>query len=417
MPPNEKTGPPNTTPGETGTNTNPITTNGADGCQSTANGRHVTGYAGALPLYVRGGWPSVLPLERGTKYPPPPNCTGYHGHWPSLGELAAWGVANPDGNTALRLPDTVVVLDVDHYGDKQGGLTLGEAERRWGPLPATYRNSARAAPSGHRFYLVPPGTKLAGQITFSELKLGHVEILQSHHRYAVVWPSVNQNGDVYQWYAPDGSPCEPPSVDDLPELPQRWLEELSADKPRASTSTPRAHNDAEIPGANLYDVSEALTAGPMSARVAQRLASAVGALYGSGCRHDETRNHTLALTRMGKQGERGVLEALTTLMGAFISAVTADASRTEEEARAEYLRFLTNARAGVLLMSRTPLRGPLAMWMSPFGGGQRFLPTSCVSPGPGGPVPTPLWARCCAGPWAVSTRGWCCHPRSAAWPP
>lgn len=102
---------------------------------STAGVRQPAGYAEAYPIYLAGGWPSVLPLKGSTKEPPPGGFTGYKDRYPTHEEMEAWARRFPAGNIALRLPPTVVVLDVDHYGDKHGGDTLAEAERRWGALP------------------------------------------------------------------------------------------------------------------------------------------------------------------------------------------------------------------------------------------------------------------------------------------
>jgi hypothetical protein len=319
----------------------------------------MTGYADAYPLYLEKGWPALLPLQRGKKWSPPEKCTGYEGRYPTREQMAAWAAAMPDGNIALRLPPTVVVLDVDHYGDKRGADTIAEAERRWGPLPPTYRNSARPAPSGHRYYRIPEGVKLAGQISFPELGLGHVEILQWFHRYAVTWPSINGeavDAPRYDWYAPGDVPADDlPGPDHLPELPARWVAELQVkshtNKSGATTTrTARVRNGAEIPTEGLYDLSDALTEGQMmSDRVERRLGKALIGLHGAGCRHDETRDHVLALLRMGKQGDPGVLAALTVLGRAFINEVTADGSRGEADAHDEFVRFVSNPRAGLLL--------------------------------------------------------------------
>jgi AAA domain/Bifunctional DNA primase/polymerase, N-terminal len=315
---------------------------------STAGVRQPAGYAEAYPIYLAGGWPSVLPLKGSTKEPPPGGFTGYKDRYPTHEEMEAWARRFPAGNIALRLPPMVVVLDVDHYGDKHGGDTLAEAERRWGALPPTYRNSARAAPSGHRFYRITEGTALAGQLGFAELGLGHVEILQWHHRYSVVYPSINgETGEMYRWFAPDGTEMDrPPAVEVLPELPARWVEELRI-KPR--THSARPHNGVEIPTEGLSVVTDALTDGQMSQRVEQRLGRALVVVHGPNCRHDMVRNHVLALLRMGKQGEPGVDWALTVLRNAFVNTLVADGSRGEGEAEAEFRRFLTNPRAGALL--------------------------------------------------------------------
>lgn len=195
---------------------------------------------------------------------------------------------------------------------------------------------------------------MSGQLGFPELGLGHVEVLQPGHRYAVVAPSINgQTGQVYRWYAPDGTEMDvPPAVEDLPELPARWVEELRV-KPHKGVGRPRTV--AENPIADQFDVTDALTDGPMSELVRARLGRALVEVHGPGCRHDVVRNHALALLGMGNQGQPGVNEALTVLRDGFMNVVTADGSRTERDAEAEFMRFLTSPRVGVLLSdSGTP---------------------------------------------------------------
>jgi hypothetical protein len=54
---------------------------------------------------------------------------------------------------------------VDAYGDKTGGRTLREAEKRWGPLPHTVISSSRDdCVSGIRLYRIPQSIELPGDI-------------------------------------------------------------------------------------------------------------------------------------------------------------------------------------------------------------------------------------------------------------
>jgi hypothetical protein len=100
------------------------------------------------------------------------------------------------------MPATAIGIDVDHYKDKLGADTMREAMRRWGPLPVGAHSSARGDGSaGIWFFRVPKGATLKTRIAFPELRLGHVEIIQRHHRYACVWPSVHpETGQRYEWY-------------------------------------------------------------------------------------------------------------------------------------------------------------------------------------------------------------------------
>src|SRR5690606_17877451 len=115
-------------------------------------------YAEAAGLYYQAGWRGVLPLPPGQKIPPPKGTTGHSGLWPSWPDIQAWADENPTGNIALRLPNTVVGIDVDHYEEKRGGDTLAEAERRWGALPPTVRSTARIdGISGIRLFRIEAG--------------------------------------------------------------------------------------------------------------------------------------------------------------------------------------------------------------------------------------------------------------------
>jgi hypothetical protein len=66
-------------------------------------------------------------------------------------------------------------------------------------------------------------------------------------------------------------------------------------------------------------------------------------------RHDSVRDHVLALMRYGRRGEPGVLMAMRALAGTFVNAVTADGSRIQQEAEAEFIRMLSNGGAARLL--------------------------------------------------------------------
>jgi putative DNA primase/helicase len=295
-------------------------------------------YAAAYETYRDGGW-SPIKLWAGTKFPPPVGFTGHDGADPSFADMYAWAESEPGGNIAVRLNKTVIGIDVDAYDDKTGGQTLAEAERRWGTLPPTPRSSSRVDDpvSGIRLYRVPAGTRLVTTLGFPELGLGSIEIVQRHHRYVVCWPSVHpSSGQTYQWYGPDGAVIDPPAVDDLPDLPADWLAGMREDKPAELLTDERA------------DIEECLTDGSPSPRVAERLTAALAACAGSN-RHDETRNHVLALLRFGRQKEPGVRIALTVLGQQFVAAVAPDRDGGTAEAAKEYGRMVYGDRAAALL--------------------------------------------------------------------
>ncbi|MDO0974024.1 phage/plasmid primase, P4 family [Mycolicibacterium frederiksbergense] len=315
-------------------NNTPSATTPATGAEARLDSTGgASGYADAEQVYWESGWRGILPLKRATKWPPPQGFTGHDGAIPSYADVSQWAELYPDGNVAVRLPDGVIGIDVDAYGAKTGGETLAEAERRWGPLPDGPRSSSRPDDpvSGIRLFRVPAGTRLVTMLGFPELSIGDVEIIQRHHRYAVCWPSIHPDtGQTYQWYGPDGTVTDPPTVDGLPDLPPEWLAGLADDDPV---------------GANLTeeraDIGACLTEGEPSSRVTKKLNAALVACAGSS-RHDNTLRNVMALLRFGRQNEPGVKTAVQALGQVFIAAVTPE--RGAAEAASEYRRMVYSER-------------------------------------------------------------------------
>ncbi|MFE7797002.1 bifunctional DNA primase/polymerase [Nocardia sp. NPDC057440] len=304
------------------------------------------GYASAAPLYWSAGWKGILPLPSGAKYPPPKDTTGYKGYYPSWPDIMAWSDEQPSGNIGLRLPNSVVGIDVDHYSDKRGGDTLARAESLWGTLPPTVRSTSRIdGKSGIRLYHVEPGTQLETLIQFPELGLGGIEVVQFFHRYCVVWPSLHPGTDRrYRWLDADGNITgDIPRPASLPLLPQGWVDGLKRQESAAITTT--------------ADVNKALQSLP-SGRLSQRVKDAVTAaktdlLANPGTRHDTTLKHVLRLLRLAEQGEPGIQDALHQLEDEFVKVITKDGSRDVESARSEYRRMVAGQR-GHNLIASTP---------------------------------------------------------------
>jgi hypothetical protein len=165
------------------------------------------------------GWPPV-PLPPGQKKSPPTGLTGWDGV-----DLTAEEIETVDwsGNIGLRMPADVIGIDVDAYN---GGLvTLGRLEAKHGELPLTFcSHSQRNDSSMILFFQVPAGRSWVSA-------LPGIEIIQRHHRYAAVWPSIHPEGRSYQWWDQTiGETAEViPRVDDLPFLPVEWVAALSRD--------------------------------------------------------------------------------------------------------------------------------------------------------------------------------------------
>jgi hypothetical protein len=132
-----------------------------------------------------------------------------------------------DFNIGWRLPYGIIGIDIDQYDDKHGADDLKELENdpdlKLGPLPETWSSTARGeGPSRIYFYKVPEDCgELRGSLSES------IEIIQHHHRYAIVWPSVHEKtGNTYAWYNGVRSDT-PPVLDQLADLPEAWLDHLS----------------------------------------------------------------------------------------------------------------------------------------------------------------------------------------------
>jgi P4 family phage/plasmid primase-like protien len=181
----------------------------------------VSTYKKSAKAYAKNGF-SPIPVVG--KYPPIPGATGNEGTV-TPEKIKGWRTTNANDNVALRA-DGFIGIDVDVYGDKHGDQTLASWQERLGELPKTWSSTARGkkSPSRQYFYRIPEGMKLA-------TKLGSdIEIIQRHHRYAMVSPSVHpETGTEYTWYLPNGKKADRlPHIDELPDLPEAWLKELTA---------------------------------------------------------------------------------------------------------------------------------------------------------------------------------------------
>lgn len=311
----------------------------------------MSGYKEAALQYVDHGWLGVLPVPPARKDPVPTKTTGYDGLYPDKDRIKAW-ITNgfeakvddefqrfdsDTANLALRMPNTIVGIDVDAYDGKKGRECLAHAEELWGELPPTLRSSSRIdGISGIRLYRVPPGTHLNTVITFPDLGLDGIEVIQYFHRYCIAWPSVHpKTGRVYRWLNHEGMvTTELPLVGSIPDLPTKWVEELG-----------RAEEAAITVRADVTDVMTSLDYGTPTQRVVDCLNQAFNEIDRStGGRHDETMRNIGRLLRLHHEEEPGVGTALTSLRQFFVSAVTDDGSRTQSMAESEWDRMLTGHR-------------------------------------------------------------------------
>ncbi len=186
-------------------------------------------FASAYATYVEAGWLGTLVLPNLEKNPPDAGYIGREAKDPTDAKRRSWAATRPTGNIGLRLPATVVGIDVDQYGVKNGAEQLAAWEAKYGVLPPGPRSTRRDpdSPSGIRFFLLPEGfdqSRLVDKIA------PHVDVIRHGHRYAVVAPSCvyedeeDQDSELlaYAWYGEDGEELPgPPRVDTLPRLTER----------------------------------------------------------------------------------------------------------------------------------------------------------------------------------------------------
>lgn len=321
--------------------------------------------------YVEAGWPGVLPLPIAKKSTPPTGYTGANGAYANVTDIATWRRAPTVGNIGLRMTAEVIGIDVDNYDGKPGGATLAEYERRCGSLPATWVSTSRTdGVSGIRFYRLPHVAKLIGS-------LPGIEIVQRHHRYAVVAPSIHPEGREYRWIGPGGELGEIPVAAKLPVLPGAWFQELRADN---KTTAHRTHMASGI---------------EMAPAVERAYGSALIGMH-EGTRHDTTLQGVTALTRLATQRFPGADTALNRLRDDFITAVTGDGSRNDREAAGEWQRMIDSAETEV---ARTPATipewedRPPAMSLTQLAGGlgiTRRVADPANMPQPDDPWPEPI---------------------------
>lgn len=183
---------------------------------------------------------------------------------------------------------------MDHYGEKVGHDELTAFEDKLGALPATITSTARGhdSPSRIHFYRVPPG------VTFKSRLSPSIEIIQRNHRFALVSPSYHPHlGTPYEWFDYEGKALWGlPSPSDFEELPQAWLDHLTAPDVEPHEGFPGpigAWLDTLVPGEPDSAVQALLDSLPVDDFT-----------------HDDVTRITWRLVALGAEGHAGVPEAL-----------------------------------------------------------------------------------------------------------
>jgi putative DNA primase/helicase len=295
--------------------------------------------------YLEAGW-SPIPLPPNKKHPVPEGFTGGAGKAVDAAQATRWvnsstGSFQARSNIALRLPRTVLGIDADMYEGKRGRETLRECEERWGPLPATWVSTSRDDGSGIRLFRIPEGLSWPDRLRGDDgSATSGVELVRWDHRYCVVMPSMNpDSGKRYGWVKPDGSVTDEefPAPDDLPELPEAWVQGLTggqsySERARADLTDGEAKEWLESrPGAREAQCE-------VMRRTSEKYVAALNKARVDGGAHDEGRNGVWAVAREAKSGHKGVLKALKSLRLAFFAAV--EGRRETAAAESEWRRFV-----------------------------------------------------------------------------
>lgn len=284
-------------------------------------------FSSAAKAYLKNGF---KPLPVKNKFPPVSGATGHDGLVDEV-SVKGWRATHGDQNIAIRA-EGWIGIDVDVYKDKHGDRTLTNYEQRLGKLPKTYSSTARgkASPSRQYFYRVPDNTKLA-------TKIGpDIEIIQFHHRYAMVSPSIHPDTKtLYEWYLPNGKKApEIPHIDELPDLPDAWLADL------------QAAPDSVLLDNDVIEWEELLKTFPSSpaCHVSETYRDKIETIAKTDhIGHDEALKLSLEGFMLGREGHSGVGEAIKALEGHFTSYLKETRPR---EAKTE-LKSVFNSQASI----------------------------------------------------------------------
>lgn len=315
-----------------------------------------------INAYRRAGWTSVIPLPYGKQDPPPSGYTGRKAERASKEKLLEW-IENAKvsrqgaANLAIVHGPLTIAIDVDHYTyvdrktektkEKTGGDSLAALEIELGPLPRTWRSTARGTdnPSGQRFFRLAP--EHATNILDYDDKPGpHIEIVRWGHRYSVVWPSLNgRRGEIYKWYkeTSDGSLSEVesgtvPEVSELPLLPVAWVNYLTRGYKKFQDVAIADLSDGEE---DEWVLARPNSTGQMCAAMQKSLDGAIEELPNGA--HDAARDRLMHMMWLAWEGHSGLSTAAGKLREAFLEEVSG--RRSEGAAAAEWYREYRGAVA------------------------------------------------------------------------
>lgn len=327
----------------------------------------------AVNAYRRAGWKNLISLPYGKQSPPPKGFTGRNPKKADVEQLKTWikearsskdargRAKSPTANIALVHSELTVAIDVDDYEiegkRKNGGESLAALVELLGPLPATWRSSARGVgnPSGQRFFRIK--AEHSPRLLDWDDKPGpHIEIVRWGHRYSVVWPSMNGRlGEVYRWYF-DDEEVAVPLLQELPYLPDAWVEYLTRGFTPYDDKL-SAREDLSDETAREWVLSMPKSDGAPCARMQASLDEAVEDM-GDGA-HDTARDKLMHMLLLAWEGHTGLNTASIALREAFFEEV--NGRRSHGAAKAEWYRNYKGAVDRVAARGK-PVATACACW-------------------------------------------------------
>jgi len=270
-------------------------------------------FANAAMMYYGHGW-FPLPVRAGSKRIAVDGFTGHDGAWPGLDDIGSWIEEMPDANIALRMPETVIGIDVDAYDGRNGAATLAKLEDDLAPLPKTFITTSRTdGVSGIRLYTVPPGITWRG-------KAGNgIDVISWHYRYAIVNPSVHpETHERYHWRRNSHGIVMPHDVkpERLPELPEEWISHLRHDGTNGRGEF--------IPSARIRRWVQDISGDGFCEAMEHSVQLWRGRIHDGGEEggaHDEMIQGVNAVVGDAANGHKGLAQAFRELWSAFATAV------------------------------------------------------------------------------------------------
>jgi hypothetical protein len=192
---------------------------------------------------LRGKVPFKSPHPGGSQGAEHRECGGRCGH-PGHGLFAAttdvdqviawWSGRYVGANIGLRLPEHIIVIDID---PRNGGLeALAKLEAEYGPLPDTLTTVSGRGDGGHHLYYRRPWGELSAK------RLGDGIDVKTHSGYVVAAPSVHpETGQPYH------------RIDRPVATPPHWLIRLLLPEPATVTRRARGHLRLAYSGPSVAD--------------------------------------------------------------------------------------------------------------------------------------------------------------------